>query len=78
MKGYMVKLQSDQELCMSCDHQYLVCQGGDYEDTALVPVYRRDDIDKIPWVAFHAGYIFFGNCYYSEHLCCDKCGQQMK
>jgi hypothetical protein len=61
----MVTLQSDQELYMPCDYQYLVCQGGDYEETTLIPVYRRGDIDKIPWVAFHAGYIVCGNDYYS-------------
>jgi hypothetical protein len=59
----MVTLQANQELFVRCE--YLVCQGGDYDGNALVPVYRRDDPEKLSWVAFHAGYIAYGYDYYN-------------
>lgn len=58
----MISLQNDQELFTPCE--YLVCQGGDYDEYDLVEVYRKDDVDKKPWVAYHAGYIAQGGDFY--------------
>lgn len=59
----MVTLQNNQEFFSPCE--YLVCEGGDYDEQELVNVYRRDDVEKTPWVSYQAGFIALGNDFYT-------------
>ena len=55
-----VTLETDQDFGQG----YRVCQGGEYDELALVEVYRENDPEKKPWVAYHAGFIAQGNDFY--------------
>lgn len=48
--------------------EYLVYRGGEFLLNDLVPVYRRDDLDKTPIAAFPAGYVLYGGDFFSGNI----------
>jgi len=54
----MITLSQDQEFFTPCN--FLVKNGGNYEETALVIVYDRNDVTKTGIYAFQANFIKYG------------------
>jgi hypothetical protein len=54
----MISLTADQEFFTPCN--FLVKDGGDYDESALVIVYNRSDVTKTGVCSFQANYIEYG------------------